>query len=217
MKLITETVEAVEYLTEATAEGKKNYFIEGVFLQSEIRNRNGRIYPKNILVREVTRYNKDYITENRAVGELGHPDTPTINYDRVSHKIISLKEHGNDFIGKAKILDTPMGKIVKTLMDEGVKIGVSSRGMGSLKPIREQSGSIVQDDFHLATPADIVADPSAPGALVSGIMENQEWVYDAVSGNFRLIEEIQEEVRSAKKKNLEEATLRGLEKFLKSL
>ena len=215
MKLLIELYDAQTLVEEK--DGKKNYLIEGVFLQSELKNRNGRWYPKAILEREVNRYVRDYVNENRAVGELGHPDTPTINYDRSSHKILSLKENGNNWIGRAKIMDTPMGKIVKTLIDEGVKIGVSSRGMGSLKPMQEGQVQMVQDDYYLATAADIVADPSAPDAFVRGIMEGREWVYDAVSGNFRLIEDITDEIRRAKRRELEEVTLRNWKRFMDSL
>jgi len=167
MKLITETIESIKILTEDN-NGKQNLYIEGVFLQSEIQNRNGRIYPLSVLQKEVNRYNEEYVVKGRALGELGHPDGPTVNLDRVSHKIVSLKAEGNNFIGKARILDTPMGKIAKNLLDEGVQLGVSSRGMGSLE---EQNGvKYVRDDFMLATAADIVADPSAPDAFVNGIM-----------------------------------------------
>lgn len=217
MKLITEVNDSIQSIMEAKEDGKKNYFIEGVFLQSELKNRNGRMYPKAVLQREVARYNKDYIKENRAIGELGHPDTPTINYDRASHKIISLIENGNDFIGKAKILDTPMGKIVKTLMDEDVKIGVSSRGMGSLKTVQEGTVQLVQDDYFLATAADIVADPSAPDAFVRGITEGKEWVWD--NGIIKEVDiaGMHETIMHAKRKQLEEVTLRMWEKFVKNL
>lgn len=214
MKLIIEEVEA-KFLTEEK-DGKKNYFLEGVFLQSEMKNRNGRVYPKHILAREVARYQKEHIDRNRAMGELGHPDSPTINLDRVSHMITSLKEDGNNWIGRAKVLDTPHGRIVKTLIDEGAQLGVSSRGMGSLKTIKEGTIQQVQDDYFLATAADIVADPSAPEAFVQGVMEGKEWVIDA-SGNLRLIEDIAEEVRRAKKSELEEVSMRAFERFMKSL
>jgi hypothetical protein len=217
LKLITEVVEQVKYLTEETKDGKKNYFLEGIFLQSEMKNRNGRVYPKSVLAREVGRYMKENVITKRAFGELGHPDSPTINLDRVSHMIVDLKEDGNNFVGKAKILDTPFGKIVKSLMDEGATLGVSSRGMGSLKTIKEGSVQLVQDDYYLATAADIVADPSAPDAFVRGVMESKEWVFDASSGNFRLIQDIQEEVRRAKTKQLEEVSIKVFEKFLGSL
>ena len=176
MKLIREEIEQVEVIVESR-NGKKNLFIEGVFLQGEIKNRNGRMYPMNTLAREVGRYNENFVQKGRALGELGHPDGPTVNLDRVSHKIVSLKESGNNFIGKAKILSTPMGKIASNLLDEGVKLGVSSRGVGSLNKTNE-GYSVVGEDFTLATAADIVADPSAPDAFVQGIMEGKEWIWD---------------------------------------
>ena len=176
MKLISETVEDVNYLIEDDESGKKNYRIRGPFLQAEIKNRNGRIYPMNILEKEVHRYNKEYIQKNRAFGELGHPDGPTVNLERVSHMITALTADGTNFIGEAKVMDTPYGKIVKNLIDEGAKLGVSSRGMGSLAP--QRGAQVVKDDFYLATAADIVADPSAPNAFVEGIMEGKEWVWD---------------------------------------
>ena len=175
MKLISESIEDVEYLFEEDTEGKKNYKIRGPFLQAEIKNRNGRVYPLSILEKEVGRYNKEYIQKNRAFGELGHPDGPTVNLERVSHMITGLHPDGNNFIGEAKVMDTPYGKIVKNLIDEGAKLGVSSRGMGSLEPRR--GVNFVKDDFYLATAADIVADPSAPNAFVEGIMEGKEWVW----------------------------------------
>ena len=176
MKLISESIEEVEYLFEDDDAGKKNYKIKGPFLQAEIKNRNGRIYPLNILEKEVNRYNKEYIQKNRAFGDLGHPDGPTENLERVSHMITRLYPDGTNFIGEAKVMDTPYGKIVKNLIDEGAKLGVSSRGMGSLVPMR--GAQVVKDDFYLATAADIVADPSAPNAFVEGIMEGKEWVWD---------------------------------------
>ena len=176
MKLISESIEDVDYLIEDDDSGKKNYRIRGPFLQAEIKNRNGRIYPMPILAKEVARYNKEYIQKNRAFGELGHPDGPTVNLERVSHLITNLYPDGNNFIGEAKIMDTPYGKIVKNLIDEGAKLGVSSRGMGSLVP--QRGAHVVKDDFYLATAADIVADPSAPNAFVEGIMEGKEWVWD---------------------------------------
>ncbi len=176
MKLISETVEDVNYLIEDDDTGKKNYRIRGPFLQAEIKNRNGRIYPMHILEKEVNRYNKEYIQKNRAFGELGHPDGPTVNLERVSHMITGLHPDGTNFIGEAKVMDTPYGKIVKNLIDEGAKLGVSSRGMGSLVPSR--GAQVVKDDFYLATAADIVADPSAPNAFVEGIMEGKEWIWD---------------------------------------
>ena len=175
MKLISESIEDIEYITEDDDEGKKNYRIRGVFLQAEVKNRNGRIYPMPVLEKEVARYNKEYIQKNRAFGELGHPDGPTVNLERVSHMITKLTPDGKNFIGEAKIMDTPYGKIVKNLINEGAKLGVSSRGMGSLEPRR--GAQVVKDDFYLATAADIVADPSAPNAFVEGIMEGKEWVW----------------------------------------
>jgi len=176
MKLIREEIESVEFIVEER-NGKKSLYIEGVFLQGDIKNRNGRLYPMDTLRREVARYNENHIMQGRALGELGHPDGPTVNLDRVSHKITSLRESGSNFIGKAKILNTPMGKIAESLIGEGVKLGVSSRGVGSLKLTREGI-NMVGEDFMLATAADIVADPSAPDAFVSGIMEGKEWVWD---------------------------------------
>ena len=176
MKLIREEIESVEFLVE-NRNGKKAMYIEGVFLQGNIQNRNGRMYPIETLRKEVGRYNENHVQSGRALGELGHPEGPTVNLDRVSHKIVSLKESGNNFIGKAKILSTPMGKIASSLIEEGVKLGVSSRGIGSLKATKEGI-NVVGDDFMLATAADIVADPSAPDAFVSGIMEGKEWVWD---------------------------------------
>ena len=175
MKLISESIEDIEYITEDDEEGKKNYRIRGVFLQAEVKNRNGRIYPMSVLEKEVSRYNKEYVQKNRAFGELGHPDGPTVNLERVSHMITKLHPDGKNFIGEAKIMDTPYGKIVKNLINEGAKLGVSSRGMGSLEPRR--GAQVVKDDFYLATAADIVADPSAPNAFVEGIMEGKEWVW----------------------------------------
>ena len=175
MKLISEEIVDVEFITEESS-GKKSHFIEGVFLQSDIRNRNGRMYPFDTLNREVSKYNEGYIQRGRALGELGHPDGPTINLDRVSHKIVSLRAEGKNFIGKAKLLETPMGKIAKNLLDEGVKLGVSSRGLGSIE--KRGDTNIVKDDFMLSTAADIVADPSAPDAFVEGIMEGKDWVWD---------------------------------------
>ena len=176
MKLIREEMESVEFIVESH-NGKRSLYIEGVFLQGDIRNRNGRMYPMDVLRREVCRYSENHIQPGRALGELGHPDGPTVNLDRVSHKIISLKESGSNFIGKAKVLGTPMGKIAESLISEGVKLGVSSRGVGSLQLTREGI-NVVGEDFMLATAADIVADPSAPDAFVSGIMEGKDWVWD---------------------------------------
>tara|TARA_B100000902_G_scaffold397027_1_gene459597 strand:- start:1251 stop:1904 length:654 start_codon:yes stop_codon:yes gene_type:complete len=176
MKLISEHVDSIEYLIEEKDGGNKNYRIKGVFMQAEMKNRNGRMYPMSVLEKEVGRYNKEYISQNRAFGELGHPDGPTVNLERVSHMITDLYPDGKNFIGEAKVMDTPYGKIVKNLIDEGAKLGVSSRGMGSLEPKRDMQ--VVKDDFYLATAADIVADPSAPNAFVEGIMEGKEWVWD---------------------------------------
>ena len=183
MKLISEHIEDVEYITEEKDNGEKTYKIKGVFMQSEVKNRNGRVYPFEVLEKEVNRYNKDYVNENRAFGELGHPDGPTVNLERASHMITSLKPEGKNFIGEAKILKTPMGRIVENLMDAGGKLGVSSRGMGSLE--QKNGANYVKNDFYLATAADIVADPSAPNAFVQGIMEGKEWVWD----NGALVEE----------------------------
>ena len=183
MKLISEHIEDVEYITEEKDNGEKTYKIKGVFMQSEVKNRNGRVYPFPVLQKEVNRYNKDYVNENRAFGELGHPDGPTVNLERASHMITSLKPEGKNFVGQATILKTPMGRIVENLMDAGGKLGVSSRGMGSLE--QKNGANYVKNDFYLATAADIVADPSAPNAFVQGIMEGKEWVWD----NGALVEE----------------------------
>ena len=176
VKLFSEAVENVEFITEAKENGGKNYKIRGIFMQADVKNRNGRVYPMEILEKEVTKYNKNFIKENRAFGELGHPEGPTVNLERVSHMITELHPDGKNFIGEAKIMDTPMGKIVKNLMDEGAKLGVSSRGMGSFDS--KNGANYVKDDFYLATAADIVADPSAPNAFVEGIMEGKEWVWN---------------------------------------
>ena len=176
VKLFSEAVEEVEYITEAKEDGGKNYKIRGIFMQADMKNRNGRVYPMEILEKEVSKYNKKFVKEKRAFGELGHPEGPTVNLERVSHMITSLKPEGKNFIGEAKIMSTPMGEIVKNLMDEGAKLGVSSRGMGSL--IQKNGANYVRDDFYLATAADIVADPSAPNAFVEGILESKEWVWN---------------------------------------
>lgn len=223
MNLITEYREdSVEVITEAKEDGKKNYFIEGIFMQGDIKNRNGRIYPSATLESEMDRYNKEFIETKRALGELGHPDGPQINGDRVSHLITDMRRDGNDFYGKAKILSTPMGEIVKSLLDEGVKIGVSTRGLGSVKAGRNGVME-VQKDFHLST-VDIVTDPSAPNAFVNGIMENVEYYYDIASGNWRAteaIQDIQEEVEKKVNrvvKTIDEATAtRMFESFIRSL
>ena len=214
MRLIAEEITQVKFLTEDN-EGKKNHYIEGVFLQAEIENKNGRKYPFKTLQREVAKYDESSIRKGRALGELGHPDGPSINLDRVSHKIESLKEDGNNFIGRAKILDTPMGNIAKSLLDEGVSLGVSSRGMGSLK--KESNCNVVQDDFMLATAADIVADPSAPDAFVDGIMEGKEWVWDNGILKEAAVAEIKQEIDQATLINLQERKVSAFEAFLKSL
>jgi hypothetical protein len=214
MKLITEQIESVEFLVEENG-SKKNHFIEGIFLQSDIKNRNGRVYPMNVLEKEVQRYSESYISKDRALGELGHPEGPTVNLDRVSHKIVSLQREGSNFIGRAKILDTPMGKIAKNLIDEGVKLGVSSRGVGSLQ---EKSGvNYVRDDFMLATAADIVADPSAPDAFVEGIMEGKEWVWNNGILTERHISSIKKGLDAATWHNLQERKVSAFEQFLKGL
>jgi hypothetical protein len=214
MKLITEVTETISCISEEK-DGKKSLFIEGPFLQSELVNKNGRKYLRETMQKEVSRYTENYINKNRAFGELGHPDTPTINLDRVSHLTVSLRQEGNDWIGKAKILDTPMGTIVKNLLEGGAQIGVSSRGMGSLKNVN--GINIVQDDFHLATAADIVADPSAPGAFVQGIMENKEWMI--VNGVWTEVhnEQAKREIRKATRKEIEEVSLKIFETFIKKL
>ena len=214
MKLISEAIENAEYLVEEK-NGKKEYKIRGVFLQSEIKNRNGRVYPTEILVREVNRYTKEFINKNRAFGELGHPDGPTVNLERVCHMVKSLKQDGKDFIGEAKIIDTPYGKIVKGLIDEGAQLGVSSRGMGSL--MQRNGINYVKDDFYLATAADIVADPSAPDAFVEGIMENKSWCWDNGVLKEKDIESWKNQVRSAKQRSLEEAKLKVFQSFLTKL
>ncbi len=214
MRLIAEEINTVDFLCEEK-EGKKNYFIEGIFLQAELKNRNNRMYPLKTLSKEVAKYDENYIQKGRALGELGHPDGPSINLDRVSHKIMSLKEDGNNFIGRAKLLDTPMGKVAKSLLDEGVKLGVSSRGMGSIR--KEENCNVVMDDFMLATAADIVADPSAPDAFVNGIMEGKEWVWDNGILKEAAVAEIKTEIDHATLINLQERKISAFEKFLKSL
>ncbi len=214
MKLITEQIEEVKFLTEDN-NGKKNHYIQGVFLQGEIKNRNGRVYPIDILEREVSRYTTENISKNRALGELGHPEGPTVNLDRASHKIESLVREGNNYIGKAKLLDTPMGQIAKSLLDEGVSLGVSSRGVGSL---REMGGAnYVRDDYQLATAADIVADPSAPDAFVEGIMEGKEWVWDNGLLKEQEISSIKKGIDAATLYNLQERKVSAFEQFLKGL
>ena len=216
MKLICEQIEEVKYVVEAKESGKKNYFIEGIFMQGDLQNRNGRVYPINVLQREAERYMKEAVQANRAYGELGHPNGPTINLDRVSHMIKELRQEGNNFYGKAKIMDTPMGNIVKNLMDEGASLGVSTRGMGSLK--ENKSGYMeVQDDFHLATAADIVADPSAPDAFVRGIMEGKEWVWDNGILKEMHVNEMRKRIRKAPLNRLEETKLNVFASFLNEL
>ena len=217
MKLIREEIESVKFLVEKTKSGKKSMYIEGVFLQGNIKNRNGRMYPMETLRREVSRYNENHVQAGRALGELGHPDGPTVNLDRVSHKIVSLKENGSNFIGKAKILNTPMGKIASSLIEEGVKLGVSSRGIGSLKATRE-GVNIVGDDFMLATAADIVADPSAPDAFVEGIMEGKEWVWEGSLLREKKAEEIRNSVEKLTlQRRLDEQKLNLFNDFLNSI
>lgn len=222
MKLITETIEEVQVLTETSEHEPKQYFIEGIFMQGDIKNRNGRIYPATILEKEMMRYDDQFIKTKRALGELGHPDGPQINGDRVSHLITGMKREGSNFVGKAKILSTPMGNIVKTFIDEGVKVGVSTRGLGSVKPTREGIME-VQNDFHLAT-VDIVTDPSGPNCFVNGIMENTEYFYDIVSGTWRAQQMIEEAVKEVKKtykrteRKIDEAfAARLFESFVRSL
>jgi len=214
MKLITEQIENVNVITEGKGDTKKLY-IEGVFLQSELKNRNGRMYPFSVLEKEVNRYNEEYVKTNRALGELGHPDGPTVNLDRVSHRITSLKSEGNNFIGRAQVLDTPMGKIAKSLLEEGVKLGVSSRGMGSID--KREDCNVVMDDFMLATAADIVADPSAPDAFVNGIMEGKEWAWDNGILKETKVAKYQQYMNESTRRNLEERTLRVFNDFLTGL
>jgi hypothetical protein len=216
MKLIREEIESVEFLVEQK-NGKKSMYIEGVFLQGNIKNRNGRMYPMETLRKEVSRYNENHVQAGRALGELGHPDGPTVNLDRVSHKIVSLRESGDNFIGKAKILNTPMGKIASSLIEEGVKLGVSSRGIGSLKMTRE-GVNVVSDDFMLATAADIVADPSAPDAFVEGIMEGKEWVWDGGILREKFAAKTYKEINTlVDQKALDEHKLDLFNKFLSKL
>ena len=215
MKLIAEQIQDVQYLKEEDEKGKSNYKIRGIFLQGNIKNRNGRVYPVEVLEKEVNRYNKEFVNENRAYGELGHPEGPTVNLERVSHMVTSLKRDGDNFIGEAKIMSTPMGKIVENIMDDGGKLAVSSRGMGSLE--QKKGANYVKDDFYLATAADIVADPSAPQAFVEGIMEGKEWVWD--NGILKEVEiaEIQEDIeRNIRSRNAKYQAL-AFAKFLKKL
>ena len=216
MKLICEVNEQdVEYITEAKENGQKDYKIKGVFMQGEIKNRNGRVYPMQVLDEQVKKYTDNYVNQNRAYGELGHPSGPTINLERVSHMITDLTKEGNNYIGEAKIMDTPYGKIVKNLMDEGAKLGVSSRGMGSLK--QNGNSQVVQKDYHLATAADIVADPSAPDAFVEGIMEGKEWVWDNGVLREAQVNEYKEEISKTSKADLEGAKLKIFADFLSKL
>lgn len=216
MKLIREEIEQVEFIVE-NKNGKKSLFIEGVFLQGNIKNRNGRMYPMETLRREVSRYNENHVAQGRALGELGHPDGPTVNLDRVSHKIVSLRESGSNFIGKAKILSTPMGKIAESLISEGVKLGVSSRGIGSLRMTREGI-NVVGEDFMLATAADIVADPSAPDAFVSGIMEGKEWVWDGGILREKLAESTKRRINTLiDQRKLQEHKVELFQEFLSNL
>ena len=216
MKLITEQIDDVEVIVE-NRNGKKSMFIEGIFLQGDIQNRNGRMYPMNTLRREVQRYNESFVDSGRAVGELGHPEGPTVNLDRVSHKIVSLKESGSNFVGKAKILSTPMGKIAQNLIDEGVKLGVSSRGLGTLA-VNEDGIKVVSDDFMLATAADIVSDPSAPDAFVSGIMEGKDWVWDGGIVREQLAKKTYKTINTlVDNKQLEENKLGLFQNFLSNL
>tara|TARA_Y100001936_G_scaffold250206_1_gene302402 strand:+ start:215 stop:859 length:645 start_codon:yes stop_codon:yes gene_type:complete len=211
MKLITETTENIEVITEEKGSGK-DYKIRGIFLQGDIKNRNGRVYPVSVLAKEVNRYNKEFVEKKRAFGELGHPDGPTVNLERVSHMITSLKPEGRNFIGEAKIMDTPYGKIVKNLIDEGAQLGVSSRGMGSMKQVNGKN--VINNDFYLATAADIVADPSAPDAFVEGIMEGKEWVWDNGVLKSMEVERFKEEIEKTRRAELAEAKARVFKDFL---
>jgi hypothetical protein len=214
MKLIKELVESVSYLVEET-DGKKTMFIEGPFLVYDQKNRNGRLYEKHVLHKEVNRYMEDYVNKNRAFGELGHPETPTINLERVSHLITHLHDNGQHWVGRAKILETPMGNIAKNLIDGGAQLGVSSRGMGSL--VNKNGVNVVQPDFHLATAADIVADPSAPGAFVQGIMEGKEWMLVNNVWTEVHLQEAKQEIVKASKKDIEKVSLRIFENFIRKL
>ena len=215
MKLITETIEDIEVLTEANTKGGKDYKIKGVFMQADIKNRNGRVYPVETLSKEVSRYTTEYINKRRAFGELGHPDGPTVNLERVSHMITSLKPEGKNFIGEAKVMDTPYGKIVKNLIDEGAQLGVSSRGMGSIQS--SSQGNVVGKDFYLATAADIVADPSAPDAFVEGIMEGKEWVWDNGILKSKTVEEYKSEIERARRTELAEVKSKVFKDFISKL
>ena len=216
MKLISEEATNVEFLTETSKSGDKNYFIEGIFMQAETKNRNGRIYPKQVLQKEAKRYTTEFIKKKRAFGELGHPDGPTVNLERVSHMIEELEEVDQNFMGRAKILDTPYGKIVKNLIDEGAQLGVSSRGMGSLKP-GSNGVSEVQGDFYLATAADIVADPSAPDAFVAGIMEGKEWIWDNGLLKETQIQEYKDKIEKSSRKDRENVLVEAFKDFITKL
>ena len=217
MKLISEFNDygVQPVIVEQNEKGEKDYFIEGIFMQSEIKNRNGRIYPKEVIQKEVKRYNKEFVEKKRAFGELGHPEGPTINLDKVSHMITKLEEDGNNFVGRAKILSTPNGQIVKNLIDDGAKLGVSSRGLGSLES--KGNAQYVKDDFQLATAGDIVADPSAPEAFVEGIMEGVEWVYESGILKAKDIDEMQKEMKTARLNKLEETNLNLWKRFVENL
>ena len=214
MKLITEEIQDAEYIVEES-NGKKNYAIKGIFMQADVKNRNGRVYPSDVLQREVVRYNREFINKNRAFGELGHPEGPTVNLERVSHMVKALYPDGKNFLGEAKILDTPYGKIVKNLIDEGARLGVSSRGMGTL--YQKNGANYVKDDFYLATAADIVADPSAPDAFVEGIMEGKEWVWDSGRLKEQDIDKLKLQIVQAKRTQLADVKARVFESFLKNL
>jgi len=214
MKLITEITEDLEYITEES-QGKKALYIQGPFMMAEVKNRNGRIYPASVLFKEMKRYNENYVAKNRAFGELGHPEGPNINLERVSHMITELKQDGNNVWGKAKIMDTPYGQIVQNLISNGAQLGVSSRGMGTLE---EKNGTkVVKDDFYLATAADIVADPSAPEAFVQGIMEGREWIWDSGVLKEKALNEIKRNIKSSSSKKLTETKLKAFNKFLSNL
>jgi hypothetical protein len=217
MKLITELTEQISYLSEAKESGGKEHFIEGIFLQADLKNRNGRVYPLNVMENEVSRYVREVVKANRAYGELGHPSGPSINLDRVSHIIVELKQNGTDFIGKAKITDTPMGNIARGLLESGANLGVSSRGLGSLK--EEKGVMVVQSDYKIATAADIVADPSAPNAFVKGIMENVEWVYNPVKDSWHeeQLHETKKKIHKMSLRQIEEQRLAIFEEYITSL
>ena len=215
MKLITVTIENIELITEDKSNGGKDYKIRGIFLQGDIKNRNGRVYPVDVLSKEVGRYNKEFVEKKRAFGELGHPDGPTVNLERVSHMITSLKSEGRNFIGEAKIMDTPYGKIVKNLIDEGAQLGVSSRGMGSMKQVNGKN--VINSDFYLATAADIVADPSAPDAFVEGIMEGKEWLWDNGVLKSMEIEKYKQVIENTQRRELAETKARVFKDFLSKI